>query len=41
MAGASFTADIAIDDIRFSTNLTCVSPENIMPAGAFEGTVSR
>ncbi|XP_022807962.1 uncharacterized protein LOC111344964 [Stylophora pistillata] len=36
MAGVSYTADIAIDDINFSTNLTCVSPENITPVGAFE-----
>lgn len=41
VAGLIYTADIAIDDISFSKNLTCVSAGRNTPSEMFEGNVQR
>ena len=37
MTGLIYTADIAVDDISFSKNLTCVSVGKSTPPENFEG----
>lgn len=41
VAGLTYTSDIAIDDIGFSKNLTCVSAGRNTPPENFEGNVER
>ena len=36
-----YTADIAIDDISFSKNLTCISDERNAPPEIFEGIIFK
>ena len=39
VAGMTFASNIAVDDITFSTNLTCVSVGKPTPPETFEGNV--
>ena len=39
VAGMTFASHIAVDDITFSTNLTCVSDGKPTPPETFEGNV--
>ena len=41
VAGLTYKSDIAIDDISFSKNLTCVSAGKNTPPETFEGNVQR
>ena len=38
VAGVTFVSNIAVDDVTFSTNLTCVSAGKPTPPETFEGT---
>ena len=39
VAGMTFASNIAVDDVTFSTNLTCVSVGKPTPPETFEGNV--
>ena len=41
VSGVNYTADIAIDDISFSKNLTCISDSTNAPPEIFEGNVFK
>jgi len=41
VAGVTFSSNIAVDDLDFSTNLTCVSVGKPTPPETFEGIVFR
>ena len=39
VAGATFASSIVVDDVTFSTNLTCFSVGKPTPSETFEGNV--
>jgi len=41
VAGVTYGSDIAVDDLTFSTNLTCFSVGKPTPSEIFEGNVLR
>jgi len=41
VAGVTYASNIAVDDLNFSTNLTCFSVGKPTPPEVFEGNVFR